>query len=144
MAYVTKEQLISAIADQRLTPALDDDRDNAPDAGLWDQISQDVDRWINGYLERAGIEPPDPPPASLCEAALLYAQCRLFERRNLHERAQYVHDNYLKEKKAWLERIATGKERLSPASSDESEAISSGAIVSEPSKTYRADGGMMV
>lgn len=140
MAYITKADLIASIADVRLAQALDDNRDGQEDNGLWAAISAEVDNFIGGYLDQAGISTIDPVPGRLKFAALRYAEYRLLFRSKLPDRAKEVYDQWIKPAMAWLERIATREESLAM----ESQGSVSGAVISEPSRIYSESGRLMV
>ena len=140
MLLFSTDDLIASIADADLLQHLDDDSDGAEDQQIIESVHDSALNFINGYLEQAGTEVPDPVPARLKHTALKYAEYCLLNRRHAQERAAAIYEQWIKPAMAWLSRIASGEELLQPVEDDQTPP---GAIV-EPAKTTPSGGGLAI
>jgi phage gp36-like protein len=142
MSYFTRGELVSAIDDVNLTKALDDNADGSADSNVFESLLNEVDLFINGYLEQAGISLPlASVPGRLKHLALRYAEYRLCARRNYHDRATDIYNQWIKPGMEWLEKIATGRQTLID---DDADADAAAAAITEDAKSYNATGAMIV
>jgi phage gp36-like protein len=80
-AYLTTEEIQTAIPAPDLVDALDDDRDGAADEGILDAIIASAANAVDAYLAPTFEVPFETPPAPVREAALCFACERIYERR---------------------------------------------------------------
>lgn len=138
-AYVTRDQLEAVIPPQLIPKALDDDNDGQEDDGVWDGIVVTVTRRINGFLVGRYDLPFPSVPDLVASAALIFAAEIIYD-RNGFSNEQNPWAARAKEELRRLEKIADGTLGLG----DEYDPAHSGGLVSEPSKTHRTDGRLMV
>lgn len=131
MSLFTQEDLIAAIPDAEILMAMDDEVNHDTTDEVFDSILADAVRWVNGYLEQAGLAMPEPPPSRLKHCGIKYAEYALHRRRSNSAKAKEIYEEWIKPAMHWLERIATGQESLLPKETD-----TPGGIVSEPSRTH--------
>jgi phage gp36-like protein len=140
MPYVLQSALKGKVPDDLLLQALDDNADGVADEGIWDAISADVDRAIDGRLEgRYTVPLAAPLPAVVAEAAIVFAAEAVYMRRGLAgDQNPWTKqaDGFRKR----LEAIGTGEQ---PLKNDVVPVKSGGAVISEPSRTYDEAGRLM-
>lgn len=135
--YVALSDLSGLIPGAFAAEALDDDGDGVADTGVWTQIAADVARFIDGVLGgRFAVPFTAPLPAIVVSAAKVLACEQLYIRRG-----RKAEDNPFASQasavRKQLASIAIGKEALSPSAE---RARASVSIVSEPAKTFSANG----
>jgi hypothetical protein len=140
VALFAQEELQAAVPEAIQLLALDDDADDAADTGLFDKILADVENWIGGYLEQAGISLDSVlSNKRLKHLGMKYAEYSLWRRRGQGERSGKIYEEWIEPGMKWLARIATGAEALEVV-------LTAGAgatVVSEPARTFDAAGRLM-
>jgi phage gp36-like protein len=82
MPYVTQSEVETRIPPVLLVDALDDDKDGEADEGKLDQIIAAAAQEVDGYLASRYVVPfPDPAPAQVRAAALVFVFEALYDRR---------------------------------------------------------------
>ena len=136
-AYVNMTDITGMIPGPFLVQALDDNGDGNADAGVWDQIAQDVADVINGTLgKRYPVPFHNPLPSAVTKAAKTLAAEQIYIRRGKSGK-----DNPFADKAAAvmteLESIAAGEQPLDPA---QNRALPSVTIIGAPATTTSLQG----
>lgn len=132
MPYVTQAALKGKIPDDLLLQALDDNGDGVADDGVWDSISDDVDKAINGPLEGTYDVPlAEPYPYVVTESAIIFACEAIYMRRGLAT----------KDVNPWVTRADAMRKRLEdigsgtiPLTKEKTASGPEGTVISETSK----------
>lgn len=139
MRYVELTDLSALIPPATLTEALDDNGDGAADAGLFDGLSSQVSRDIDGRLGQRYLTPfVYPYPALVVSAARIFAVEALYTRRNLTGDK----NPFTAQADKWrdkLDLIGAGKEPLQPG---QERARPSASAITEPAKTTPGAGAL--
>jgi hypothetical protein len=142
MPYVSQADLKGKVPDDLLLQALDDDGDGVADDGVWDGISADVDKAINGPLEgRYSVPLAAPYPYLVTEAALIFACEAIYMRRGLAGKDQNPWVTRADAMRKRLEAIGNGEQ---PLTATAGQLKSGGAVIGEPARTYDESGRLMV
>lgn len=136
-AYIVLSRLNAVMPPQFRVEALDDDKDGAADAGLFDEILSSVQDEIDGILgQRYAVPFSNPIPAIVADAATKLTAERLYLRRNFKDEKN-PWSKPAADIRAALAEIAAGKRPLAPELGRKQPSAS---IVSEPAKTYSESG----
>ncbi len=136
MAYITQAEILGDIDADSLREALDDDRDNVADEGVWDLVQASAAGAVDALLEGRYAVPFDPPPAKVKEATKVFALEKLFQKRGKFGDANpwtAAADRW----RADLRAIAEGD---SPLQTGKAQAKAPGILIYERSRLNR-DGG---
>lgn len=139
MAYITPELLNASIPAEYRTAALDDSMTGNVTAAAG-EICDAASREVDGYICPAYATPIANPPPNLVQSAISIALELLFIRRGISSvRISAMAD-------AWRKTLGLIGERKLPLSATISGNVTAaaGAVVTEPSRTTRSDGGMFV
>lgn len=139
MAYITIDDLISAVPAEHRAAALDDQM-TGDTATMATSICEAASREVDALICSKVVTPVTNPPANLIQAAVAIAIELLFLRRGINApRIATMAD-------AWrtdLRKIGAGTLPLSAALSAAATAPT-GAVVTETSRTTRSDGGLIL
>lgn len=140
MPYVTKTDMEAVVPADLLTVSVDDQVYGIETAGVWDAIAAGAARRIDAILSRRFRVPfAEPLPPLVKDAAITFAAHMLYLRR------QSGTSPFEKEAEAMTERlqeVASGRGELTYDYSGAGSA--SPCVISEPTKTYREDGRLML
>jgi hypothetical protein len=125
MSYVTRAEIETEVPAGHLADALDDDRDGAEDAGLFDalvaQAAQAVDALLSGTYTVPFLDPAPPP---VREAAFAFLGERIYARREMAEK-----NPFSERAKYWRERLALAGQGKLPLSAGEARLVPPGVAV---------------
>lgn len=141
MAYVEQTDIEALIPSDFLTQSLDDDSDGVADSGVWDKVVEAVGDEIDGALgQKYAVPFGEPCPSVVKAAAKVLALWSLYQRRGFAgERNPWEAEaKRLRDK---LDRIGRGEDALTP---DNLGKMPGGVVIAEDSKTYDANGNLMV
>lgn len=141
MAYITQSDIEALIPPAFIVQALDDDGDGSADSGAWNKVYAAVVRQIHGPLaQRYTVPFTGTLPGAVEDAAQVFACEALYMRRGYHgdENPWTARADAMREK---LDKIGAGEIPLSPDHQAKDSAVSA---ITETSKTYPADGGLIV
>ncbi len=82
-AYVTQQQIETAIPAPHLLDALDDDKDGVADSGLLDRIIAQACQAVDGYLQALYEVPIQSPPPLVRDIAFIFAVELIYARREI-------------------------------------------------------------
>ena len=132
MAYITQADVQAKLPPKFFVQALDDDLDGNADAGLFDLIEGQAQRSIDSRLgQRYAVPFPDPVPALVAEAALIFTLEGIYARRVAPDQNPWMGmGNAMRSK---LDAIGQGTQPLTPELQRRNPSVS---VISSPSKTH--------
>jgi phage gp36-like protein len=138
MAYVTQADILAVVPADMLTVAVDDRNMGADTDSVWDVIATAAARRIDSILgSRYSVPFADPAPPLVREAAVIFAAHMLYLRRQAGDRNPWIKEaEQIAER---LQRVADGLADLDVADSD-----ADPYAITEPSRTYNADGRLIL
>ncbi|HMO52313.1 MAG TPA: DUF1320 family protein [Kiritimatiellia bacterium] len=138
MSYL-QDEITSRLPKHILLKALDDNGDGVEDDGLWAAVAEAASGAVDAYLEGRYALPLSRVPALVREAAEVFG-CEM-----IYDRAGQVKENPWRDRangmRATLQKVSEGAMSLGD---DLEPAGGPGGLVSEPAKTHRTNGGLMV
>ena len=139
MSYISQSELKGLIPDVILGESMDDNADEAADAGMWDAVAAEVDDEINGRLESRYRVPIDPVPSTIRKAAKAIAIYLLYGRRQIGDDRNpgKADADYWKKR---LDEIGRG---ALPLSWEAQSAESPATLIQEEAKTFDPAGRLM-
>jgi phage gp36-like protein len=141
MAYILQTSLKGKVPDDLLLQALDDDGDGMADVGVWESISCDVDRAIDGRLEgRYAVPLAEPLPSVVAEAATVFAAEAVYLRRSLSG----DQNPWTKQAETFRKRLEDIGAGLQPLTNAIKAVKSGGAVIGEAARLYDESNRLLV